>query len=70
MSIEEIDMFVPLKRKPGSGEEAHRMIIESLKKEIEEKQVALRELLDEDIKQKFINQWTPGMRTINIYDVE
>lgn len=69
MYVERINADVRLKNKPRNGEEAHRMLVDSLTAEIEEKQTVLRELLDEDIKQKFIRQWTPDTRNVNIYDV-
>ena len=69
MKVERINANVRLQNKPCSGEEAHRMIVDSLMAEIEEKQKVLHELLDEDIKQKFISQWTPNTKDINIYDM-
>lgn len=69
MNIERIDADVRLKMNPRSGEEAHRMLVDSLTAEIEEKRTVLRELLDEEIRQKFIRQWTPDTRNVNIYDM-
>lgn len=69
MNIERIDADVRLKKMPRNGEEAHRMLVDSLTAEIEEKRTILRELLDDDIKKKFIRQWTPDMRNVNIYDI-
>ena len=69
MYVDTINADVRLKRKPRSGEEAHRMLLASLVAEIEEKQTVLTELQDEEIKQKFIAQWTPKTKVINIYDV-
>lgn len=69
MNIERINADVHLQGKPHTGEEAHQMLIDALLAEIEEKQTVLHELLDEDIKRKFIRQWTPDMRNVNIYDV-
>ena len=69
MCVDTINANIRLKRKPRNGEEAHRMLVASLIAEIEEKQTVLRELQDKDIKRKFIRQWTPETKVINIYDV-
>lgn len=69
MDIDIINADVRLKRNPRNGEEAHHMLVASLTAEIEEKRTVLRELLDEDVKWKFIRKWTSDTRNINIYDV-
>ena len=69
MCFDRINTDVHLGRNPSSGEEAHRMVVESLAVDIMKKQMVLRKLHDEDIKQKFIRQWTPDTRDINIYDI-
>ena len=69
MCIDRINTDVHLGRNPRSGEEAHRMVVESLAVDIMKKQMVLRKLHDEDIKKKFIHQWTPDIRDVNIYDI-
>ncbi len=70
MNFERLNADVRLEKNPRNGIEAHRMVVDALTAEIEEKQMVLRELLNEDIKQKFIRQWTPDTRNVNIYDME
>ena len=69
MNVDIINADVRLRRNPRNGVEAHRILVESLMAEIKEKQTVLDELQDEDIKRKFIRQWIPDTRNINIYDV-
>ena len=49
--------------------QAYNMLIESLKAEIQEKQEILSHLSQDKIKQKFIENWNPTTRSVNIYDM-
>ena len=49
--------------------QAYNMLIESLKAEIEEKQEILSHLSQDKVKQKFIENWNPTTRSVNIYDM-
>ncbi|WP_289091001.1 hypothetical protein [uncultured Bacteroides sp.] len=45
------------------------MLIASLKAEIQEKQEILSHLSQDKVKQKFIENWNPTTRSVNIYDM-
>ena len=49
--------------------QAYNMLIESLKAEIQEKQEILSHLSQDKVKQKFIENWNPTTRSVNIYDM-
>ena len=49
--------------------QAYNMLIESLKAEIQEKQEILSHLTQNKVKQKFIENWNPTTRSVNIYDM-
>ena len=49
--------------------QAYNMLIESLKAEIQEKQEILSHLTQDKVKQKFIENWNPTTRSVNIYDM-
>ena len=44
------------------------MLVESLKKDIGEKKEILSQLKQKEVKQKFIDNWNPATRSVNIYD--
>lgn len=69
MQVECISADIALKHKPNTGKQAYNMLIESLKAEIQEKQEILSHLSQDKIKQKFIENWTPTTRSVNIYDM-
>lgn len=69
MNVDTIHADVQLHGNPRNGEDAHRMLVESLMAEIKEKQTVLDELQDEDIKRKFIRQWIPDTRNVHIHEV-
>lgn len=69
MQIERISANVSLNHKPRTGKEAYSMLIHSLKSEIEEKQEILSQLTKNEVKQKFIDNWNPTTRSVNIYDM-
>lgn len=58
---------VDLTKVPRNGIEAYHMVIASLSAEIEEKSEILTEMLDEDVKRKFIRGWHPEIRNVNIH---
>lgn len=68
MQVERISADITLKHKPKTGKQAYNMLIQSLKAEIEEKQEILSHLTQNDVKQKFIENWNPATRSVNIYD--
>lgn len=69
MQVERISADITLKYKPKTGKQAYTMLIESLKAEIEEKQEILSHLTQDKVKQKFIENWNPTTRSVNIYDM-
>lgn len=69
MQVERISADITLKHKPKTGTQAYNMLIESLKAEIEEKQEILSHLSQDKVKQKFIENWNPTTRSVNIYDM-
>ena len=69
MQVECISADIALKHKPNTGKQAYNMLIESLKAEIQEKQEILSHLTQDTVKQKFIENWTPTTRSVNIYDM-
>ncbi|EHO17615.1 hypothetical protein HMPREF9623_00469 [Stomatobaculum longum] len=69
MQVERISADITLKRKPKTGKQAYNMLIESLKAEIQEKQKILSNLTQDNVKQKFIENWNPTTRSVNIYDM-
>lgn len=69
MQVERISADITLKHKPRTGTQAYNMLIESLKAEIQEKQEILSHLSQDKIKQKFIENWNPTTRSVNIYDM-
>lgn len=69
MQIERLSADITLKRKPRTGTQAYNMLIQSLKAEIQEKQEILSQLTKSEIKQKFIDNWNPTTRSVNIYDM-
>ena len=69
MQVERISADITLKYKPRTGTQAYNMLIESLKAEIQEKQEILSQLTKSEVKQKFIENWTPTTRSVNIYDM-
>lgn len=66
MQVERISADITLKHKPRTGTQAYNMLIESLKAEIQEKQEILSHLSQDKIKQKFIENWNPTTRSVNI----
>lgn len=70
MQIERISADITLKHKPRTGTQAYNMLIESLKAEIQEKQEILSHLSQDKVKQKFIENWNPTTRSVNIYDMQ
>ena len=69
MQVECISADIALKHKPNTGKQAYNMLIESLKAEIQEKQEILSHLTQDKVKQKFVENWTPTTRSVNIYDM-
>lgn len=69
MQVERISADITLKHKPRTGTQAYNMLIKSLKAEIEEKQEILSQLTKSNVKQKFIDNWNPTTRSVNIYDM-
>lgn len=69
MQVERLSADIRLKHRPRTGTQAYNMLIESLKTEIDEKKEILSQLTQKDIKQKFIENWNPTTRSVNIYDV-
>jgi hypothetical protein len=69
MEIENISANIKLSRKPTTGTEAYNLLIESVKKEIEEKQTILHELQEAETKQEFINNWSPSVKKLMIKEL-
>lgn len=69
MQIERISADITLKHKPRTGTQAYNMLIESLNAEIQEKQEILSHFTQDKVKQKFIENWNPTTRSVNIYDM-
>ncbi len=69
MQVERISADITLRHKPKTGKQAYNMLIESLKAEIQEKQEILTQLSQDKVKQKFIENWNPTTRSVNIYDM-
>ena len=69
MQVERISADITLKHKPSTGKQAYNMLNESLKAEIQEKQEILSHHSQDKIKQKFIENWNPTTRSVNIYDM-
>ena len=66
MQVERISADITLKHKPRTGTQAYNMLIASLKAE---KQEILSHLSQDKVKQKFIENWNPTTRSVNIYDM-
>ncbi len=69
MQVERLSADITLKHKPRTGTQAYNMLIQSLKAEIQEKQEILSQLAKSEVKQKFIDNWNPTTRSVNIYDM-
>lgn len=69
MFIERLIADISLPHKPKTGKQAYDMLLRSLKDEIKEKQDILSELDSEDVKQRFIENWNPSTRSVNIYNI-
>ena len=69
MQVERISADITLKHKPKTWTQAYNMQIASLKAEIQEKQEILSHLSQDNIKQKFLENWNPTTRSVNIYDM-
>ena len=69
MQIERLSSDIHLKHRPRTGKQAYDMLIQSLKAEIQEKQDILSQLTTDHVKQKFIENWNPDTRSVNIYDM-
>lgn len=69
MQVERISADISLKHKPKTGKQAYDMLIQSLKSEIQEKQEILSQLTQNEVKQRFIENWNPTTRSVNIYDM-
>ncbi|WP_279071457.1 hypothetical protein [Faecalicoccus pleomorphus] len=68
MRVEQLSANITLKHRPRTGRQAYDMLIESLKMEIDEKKEILSQLKQKEIKQKFIDNWNPSTRSVNVYD--
>lgn len=55
------------KYKPQSGQEAYGMLLESLREEIREKQDVLSMLKSADVRQEFIENWSPHKKNFDIH---
>ena len=62
MQVERISADITLKHKPKTGTQAYNMLIQ-------EKQEILSHLTQNKVKQKFIENWNPTTRSVNIYDM-
>ena len=69
MQVERISADITLKHKPNPGTQAYNMLIESLTAEIQETPEILSHLSQDKVKQKFIENWNPTTRSVNIYDM-
>lgn len=67
MQTKNMSADVKLKCHPKSGKQAYKLLLSALNAEIEEKQSILTELKDENVKQKFIREWTPETKSVTIY---
>ena len=68
MQVEQLSANITLKHRPRTGKQAYDMLVESLKKDIGEKKEILSQLTQKEVKQKFIDNWNPATRSVNIYD--
>lgn len=59
---------VKLKKKPKTGNEAYEILVDSLEKEIKEKQEILLELTSDEVKCKFIKSWNQKTKSVIIRD--
>lgn len=66
MGVLNLSADVKLRRTPSSGSEAYVLLINSLKEEIEERKKILSELASEEVKRKFVREWNPRTRSVNI----
>lgn len=69
MFVERLTADISLLHKPQTGKQAYNMLLRSLRDEIKEKQDILSELDSEDVKQRFIENWNPNTRSVNIYNI-
>lgn len=69
MQVEQLSADIKLKHRPRTGKQAYDMLVESIETEIDEKKEVLSQLKQEDVKQKFIENWNPTTRSVNIYDM-
>lgn len=65
--FEILNTNVELTEMPSNGYEAYDMVIVTLAAEIEEKSKVLNEMLNDDVKQQFIEKWTPEITNVNIH---
>lgn len=65
--MERLNANVDLAKIPRNGIECYHMVVASLSAEIEEKSEILTEMSNEDVKQKFISGWRPGIQNVNIH---
>ena len=68
MPVSVIKRDIQLKGKPTNGREAYNYIIEAIHSEIDELQVMLYELSEPKVKEQFIKDWDPNVRTVSVYD--
>lgn len=69
MQVERISADITLKHKPKTGTQAYNMLIASPQSRDTRKTRDFISSLTDKVKQKFIENWNPTTRSVNIYDM-
>ncbi len=69
MFVERLTADIPLPHKPRSGNQAYDMLVQTLRAEIQEKESILAILKAEKVREKFIENWNPNARSVDIYNI-
>lgn len=69
MQIEQLSANISLPHKPRTGNQAYNMLVQTLRAEIQEKESILAILKAEKVREKFIENWNPNTRSVDIYNI-
>lgn len=69
MQVEQLSANITLKHRPRTGNQAYDMLVQTLRAEIQEKESILAILKAEKVREKFIENWNPQTRSVNIYNI-
>ena len=69
MFVERLTADISLPHKPRTGNQAYDMLVQMLRAEIQEKESILAILKAEKVREKFIEDWNPNTRSVDIYNI-